>query len=376
MHTWDTKLPANTDDSALFSDMKTPPVEGPGITEMMFVRLRCEVLQVVQQTKARTGDYALGKDAIEDLEQRLERVYWQHCDPTIPLHLMSLMTSKSSITKLRISLRQPIVQSNSRRFSQTNKTTLFQFSYVISADVLGDRCADAIGTRLQMLEYYNTLIRSPSVQQFTWYMLQNYPFPAHIYLAWLLRDRPNDELADHAWHQLSESAEARMKFDIQPFFIKKRHKTILIQLALANLTVKAWEAREATFQSAQKPPPVVPRFISAYRNTILENQSQKETATANSTPYNFDDQSLERQIASLFPVLDPNTFGMIQGYGQSMIPGTNPSTMESSVFHNPALPTALPSMGWGFWNETMPSEVLMDGVDTTLPYYNNHQDES
>lgn len=375
MHTWDTKLPANTDDSALFPDMKTPPVEGPGITEMMFVRLRCEVLQVVQQTKARTGDYALGKDAIEDLEQRLERVYWQHCDPTIPLHLMSLMTSKSSITKLRISLRQPIVQSNSRRFSQTNKSTLFQFSYVISADVLGDRCADAIGTRLQMLEYYNTLIRSPSVQQFTWYMLQNYPFPAHIYLAWLLRDRTNDELADHAWHQLSESAEARMKFDKQPFFIKKRHKTILIQLALANLTVKAWEAREATFQSTQKPPPV-PRFISLYRNMILEDQSQKGTATTDSTPYNFDDQSLERRIASIFPVLDPNTFGMVQGYGQSMTPGMTPSTMESSVFQNLALPAALPSMGWGSWNETMPPENLMDGVDTTMPYYNNYSYES
>lgn len=42
-HSWETKLPLNVNDSDLFPDMRDPPLEHPGATEMIFVLQRCEV---------------------------------------------------------------------------------------------------------------------------------------------------------------------------------------------------------------------------------------------------------------------------------------------------------------------------------------------
>jgi hypothetical protein len=48
-HTWTTKLPSNINDSDLFPDMREPPQDHPGATEMVFVLHRCEVTNLVQQ---------------------------------------------------------------------------------------------------------------------------------------------------------------------------------------------------------------------------------------------------------------------------------------------------------------------------------------
>lgn len=132
MYTWNTKLPSNINDSDLFPDMRDSPVERSGVTEMIFVRIRCEGVQLIQQTRSRTGCYVLKDDAIEDLEQRLEREYLQHCDPLIPLHLMALTTSRTALCKMRISFRRPLFALNQTNWTDGEKDTLFKLSYVMS----------------------------------------------------------------------------------------------------------------------------------------------------------------------------------------------------------------------------------------------------
>ena len=130
-YTWSTKLPSNINDSDLFPDMREPPIERPGITEMIFVRVRCEGVQLIQQNRARTGNYVLKDDAIEDLEQRVEREYLQHCDPLIPLHMMALTAGRTALCKLKISFRRPLFSLSEKNWSDEEKDTLFKLSYVM-----------------------------------------------------------------------------------------------------------------------------------------------------------------------------------------------------------------------------------------------------
>lgn len=133
-YAWNTKLPSNINDSDLSPDMRDQPVERPGLTEMVFVRLRCEAAQLVQQSRAVTGNLTMRDGAIDEFEQRLEREYLCHCDPSIPLHLMSTMMARSALCKLRMGLCRPHFMSDrTNRLSLVEKENLFQLSYVPSS---------------------------------------------------------------------------------------------------------------------------------------------------------------------------------------------------------------------------------------------------
>ena len=111
-YAWDTKLPANVNDSDLFPDMRDPPVERPGPTEMIFVRLRCELSRFAQRSRTVRGFRTIEDDTLEEFERRLERDFLNYCDPSIPLHLMSSMMTKSALCKLQMGLRHRRSMSN------------------------------------------------------------------------------------------------------------------------------------------------------------------------------------------------------------------------------------------------------------------------
>jgi hypothetical protein len=123
-----TKLPSNINDSDLFPDMRDPPVERPGITEMIFVRLRCEVAQLINQSRTRPGTLTVEDGTIDEFEQRLEREYLNHCDPLIPLHFMSMMMARSALCKLRMGLRHQHWLLRNTHLSDGEKEKLFQLS--------------------------------------------------------------------------------------------------------------------------------------------------------------------------------------------------------------------------------------------------------
>lgn len=103
-YTWNTKIPFNFNDSDLFPDMRTPPPERPGLTEMSYFRLRCEVTDFFRKMKfAKLDDPMPSKDkAIDEFEQRIEKEYLSYCDPAVPLHFLSIVMTKSAFCKLRI----------------------------------------------------------------------------------------------------------------------------------------------------------------------------------------------------------------------------------------------------------------------------------
>lgn len=128
-YTWNTKLPSNINDSELFPDMRDPPTERSGLTEMVFVRLRCEIAAFNQQSRTLTGPLTINDDAIDRFEARLEREYLTHVDPLVPLHFMSVMMTRSALYKTRMGIGHPYFNSaRTNELSQAEKDRLFQLS--------------------------------------------------------------------------------------------------------------------------------------------------------------------------------------------------------------------------------------------------------
>lgn len=127
---WNTKLPANVNDSDLFPGMKDPPMERPGLTEMIAVRLRYEISQFVrQQSQAIRGSAVIEEGKIWDFEQRLKREYLNYCDPSIPLHLVSFMMTNGALCKFRMRLRHPHFTSNQTKdFLPAERDNMFQLA--------------------------------------------------------------------------------------------------------------------------------------------------------------------------------------------------------------------------------------------------------
>lgn len=105
-YTWNTKLPMNLNDSDLFPDMRTLPAERPGLSEMTFMRLRCEVADFTQKSRSSQLTELAREGAISDFEQRIEKQYLSYCDPSIPLHFMAITMVKAAICKFRVGLHR------------------------------------------------------------------------------------------------------------------------------------------------------------------------------------------------------------------------------------------------------------------------------
>lgn len=127
-YTWNTKVPLNFNDSDLFPDMRTPPPERPGLTEMAFCRIRCEIANFYRKARSSwmTDTIAVRDKAIDEFGQHLQKEYLDYCDPSIPMHLMSILMTKSSISKLRIGFGHfQSISTQSANRPQAEKERLF-----------------------------------------------------------------------------------------------------------------------------------------------------------------------------------------------------------------------------------------------------------
>lgn len=79
------------------------PKEQLGATEMMFCRLRYEVIDALRNSKIADGNWNLVTSveiiaerdkAINELEKLLEEKYLRYADPSIPLHLLCTFMAK------------------------------------------------------------------------------------------------------------------------------------------------------------------------------------------------------------------------------------------------------------------------------------------
>ncbi|RDW88396.1 hypothetical protein BP6252_00428 [Coleophoma cylindrospora] len=315
---WTTKLPLNVNDSDLYPDMKEAPVESKGVTEMIFVLLRCEVGAFLR----RSGEIGKGfsqANAIDELNTYIHHTYLSNCDSQIPLHLMSMLMAKSAISKLRMMMQYQFTRVSANQenlLSPAEKDVLFS-------------------SAIQMLDYHNSMLSSIPTRRFLWHIHTNYPFPASTYLLAELRTRSVGPLADQAWQVMLRSMELRK----DPF-----SKTMLrhspLHTAVSSLTLKAWEARENSLRQMQLPVSVPP-LISHLRDELMSMRAQ--------TPK-------PRDVKCFSNLADSDPYNLITEAGSQYPDATNMYTTQE-VSQPPTTMDVDTStlMNWDFWGTLIAS---------------------
>lgn len=236
--TWDCAMPCNLSDFELQADMKEYPKPQSIVSEAVFVVSRAELSNCVRHATfyldlinpsyklmaQRNPKFAGPQDDIlEELEERLEKTYFQHFSTENSVQVMTNWFTKQMLDKTRL------LQHYSRVMKSPASITIEQFDASLSASIA-------------MLNCDTTLINTPSVKGFHWYLYLYFPFIAYFHMFQHLRKRPGASVCEQAWVALSANYEARVMFrndaydQLFPIFAK--------------LTLTAWKACEENWKAA------------------------------------------------------------------------------------------------------------------------------
>ncbi len=246
----DIKPPLNVNDSDLYPNMREPPVEHTGATEMIFTLVRCEIgtrLHSSGKGNDQTGWEMLGdptvlladKDrTIDELEDITERKFLRYCDPVIPLHLLSTIIARTAVSIMRLVAHHPRhYKDKGASLPQHEKDMLFNIS-------------------LKMLEW-DHMQTSKIVQRFSWHIKNHFQFDSLLYLLIDLRTRTTGELPDRAWPAINKV------FQDHPDMMTSPNNALYV--AIRRLTLKAWKVREAALPPQPERSPLFP-LVSVLRS--------------------------------------------------------------------------------------------------------------
>jgi len=268
-----TKRPLNVNDSDLSPSMKEPPIEHPGITDMLFCSIRYEIGEFMRQSKplklfdgagqrAAAAVSLMEKDkAINEFEDMLEQKYLRYTDPSIPLHFLSAGLARSAVCQMRLLAHHPRqYPDKGASLPQSEKDMLFS-------------------TSLKMVEYDNMGPATNSMRGYLWHMKVFQQLDAFIYLLGELRNRVKGEEVDRAWQHV------QFAFESRPEMITNTKNSLYF--AIGNLALKAWEKRSTTSGRNQGSYQVVtPDFITRLRSyrKAIPVEAMKSTAANTITP--------------------------------------------------------------------------------------------
>lgn len=270
----DTETPLNVNDGELYPGMKEKPMEHSGPTEMIFCQMRYEVGKWLHR-QARSGVVTFDGHwrcisnasvplqeidrAIDELENALEEKFVKHCDPSIPLHLVTLLVARSAVRMVRLAAHHPrCYQERGERMTQSEKDRLFAI------------CMD-------VAEYGNVLQTTKTTQRYLWHVDYHFPWDVLIYMLSELRHRTVGKETAKAWHFIDVSC-TRYYRQLGP---KARSP---LHLAIANLGLKAWAAHVAECDSRQLSPLPCPQIITVFSKQIQRTRSYSGVASHSERP--------------------------------------------------------------------------------------------
>lgn len=279
-----TRWPANVNDDQLYPGMTSPATESNAVTDMVFIGLRDELAKFTVGRVTmyrRQGKHpsqwdlaASGNDkgevdrACKQIEDIFETKYFRYCDPSQPLHLMTMVVGRLALNVIRFLKHHP------RRWASIEQTPLSerQLAWEIS---------------IKLLEQQSMLQSSPTLKRFSWQSAYFQQWHALIHLLDTLKINPLIEDADKAWQTV------RNIYENTPDMISDTKKPIYI--AVGNLCLKAYADREVALQSRNMCLPPTPEFISQLRQQrdILNSQRKvQDTQTRrreNPTIHSYDE---------------------------------------------------------------------------------------
>ena len=146
---------------------------------------------------------------------------------------------------------------------------------------------------------------------------------------------------------MAESADYREKYG------HHKHKESVLYYALANLTIKAWEAHAAALQHDV----LIPRFVSQLRQKLLLRKAQN--------PKHNDGAPLTEKPMDL-DMLPPDQFG-----GQFAYFDPNSTMLNQTLSQQPMFPSMDASIpDWSLWNGMMQgmTPMVRNDWDEKMPF--------
>jgi Fungal specific transcription factor domain len=259
-----TKRPTNVNDDQLYPGMLSLLADSETLTDMAFVALRYELANFTaariakfrQQGKnssqwdqdlASGGDKVETDEAFKEIEGLLEIKYLRYCDPSQPLHLMTMLMARASMNTIRFLTHHP------RRWASIKQTPLSERQWVWEVSI-------------KLLEQHNMLQFNTLLKQFAWHATFVMQWHAFIHVLDTLRANPLVAEAEKAWELI------RNTYENNPAMIFDMRKPIYV--AVGRICLEAYSARAATLlQKRNMCPPPTPEFI-------LQLRQQRELANA------------------------------------------------------------------------------------------------
>lgn len=318
---WDCCPPLNVSDFELRADMKNAPAKhDSSSTEALFAVVRSELADFVRHGTSHLAIIA-GKPSadmtiqsncegseLKAFEKRMEDKYLAHCNPEVPLHFITIWTTRSFFARSRL-MEHYLTHASSAPDQLTDSQRSKAFGYAI-----------------RMVECDTQLRTSPLVGGYLWLIEALYsPILAHLHILNGLAKRPSQEHADMAWRAICDNYDALINGP-------KHHRTRLIfTIKFSRVTLQAWEVREALRRQQNSPPEPPPRLV-------LDARASASQMSLDGRGFPALNSSLEDQFAGLTP--SPSLSGG---------PGSNPTT---AMFPPPQL---LGGVQQNFGLETSPS---------------------
>ena len=259
------KRPININDEELYPGMSLLAAESARPTDMIFCAFRSELGNFVarhavkfgqQEKYSHLGDDRSSKtdmeekdEAINELEEMLETRYLRYCDPSEPLQLMTMLLARACLNNARFLAHHPRRWGNEEQIPESER----QYVWTLS---------------IKLLEQHNMMQSTHQLQRFSWHVTYYLQWHVFIHILDTLRGNPYMQDSEASWH-LVESI-----YDNNPDMVTNTKKPL--HVAVGNLCLKAWTAREAAWAEQGKLITYVPKNIIQLREQLETMKSRRK----------------------------------------------------------------------------------------------------
>lgn len=290
---WNCKMPINLNDADIRPEIKESNLQGHiEPTEAVFVVVRCELHDFLRRSNFHldfTNPYLKTSESIslDELERMIEERYLKLCNPDIPLHYMTIWTTRGFLAKLR--MLGYFSASGRAQNSPTEADRDLAASYALS-----------------MVECDTRLCSSSLTKGYRWLIESSFPFAGYVHLIQELRQRPLIEYAMKTWKVLNDNFAAHdvneERDSGHPFF-----------MLVGRGILPAWNERQAALARIGKPPEEMSQLVaSCQRRFEAESGSSQSERASSRNEVNNDVSIDESGLWSLPPNTDGYDFAFDQ----------------------------------------------------------------
>jgi hypothetical protein len=291
-----TKWPSNINDDQLYPNMASlaTRAESKTLTDIVFVSLKCDLLRHTAEYVASLRQRGIKSnpwephppedgviqmdESFNELEELLETKYLRYCDPSQPLHLMTMLMARCSMNIIRFMVHHP------RRW--------------LSRELASEsEQEEAWNICIKLLEQQNMLQSNSQLRRFAWHAPYFQQWHAIIHVLDTLQSHPLNREAEKAWKHIGDI------YENNPDLTLDMEKPI--HVAVGNLCVKAYASREVIIQRGKGRRPSTPNFIVRLRQQLEALRARRQERSAKNSQ--SEDQLIRTQLDAPTSKLGPGS---------------------------------------------------------------------